>query len=251
MNQLYEELGFPSATKLHLAARRRGVPGTKEDAQRIANQNPVRQAIAPVSRSLGKAAAEDLNARWQMDLAEIRKDNKSTEKFALVVSDVFTRKLFVQPLQNKKPITVVEALKRIKAPKPYTVSTDRGGEFLNPVMGKYLDSINVVHRYKEAPNSLAVVDRGMQQLKQKLAHIQGNTGRPWGESLQKAAAALNNTPKDMLHGASPNEVGDDEPVQFMLYQDNAEQMQHNQDLLRVKQAKLGTTCFSALLCPQR
>ena len=176
-----------------------------------------------------------------MDLAEIRKDNKSTEKFALVVSDVFTRKLFVQPLQNKKPITVVEALKRIKAPKPYTVSTDRGGEFLNPVMGKYLDSINVVHRYKEAPNSLAVVDRGMQQLKQKLAHIQGNTGRPWGESLQKAAAALNNTPKDMLHGASPNEVGDDEPVQFMLYQDNAEQMQHNQDLLRKKQAKLGTT----------
>ena len=121
MNQLYEELGFPSAAKLFLAARRRGVPGTREDAERIAGQNPVRQANAPVARSLGKTAAEEPNARWQMDLAEIQNDNKSKEKFALVVSDVFARKLYAQPLLNKKPVSVVEALRRIEAPKPYTI----------------------------------------------------------------------------------------------------------------------------------
>ena len=38
------------------------------------------------------------------------------------------------PIPKKRHITVVEALKRIKAPKPYTVSTDRGKEFLNPEM---------------------------------------------------------------------------------------------------------------------
>ena len=167
------------------------------------------------------------------------------------MSDVFSRKLYVQPLSNKRPITVVEALMRIKAPKPYTVSTDRGGEFLNPVMGTYLDSIKVAHRYKEAPNALAVVDRGMQQLKQKLATIQGNTGRPWGESLKRAAAALNATPKEVLHGASANEVEEgDDPVEFMLYQDNAEKLQHNQSLLRKKQEKLGTS-FRAPLPTER
>ena len=102
MDQLYEELSFPSATQLHLAARRRGIPGSKEDAQRIATRNPVRQVIAPVQRSKGQTAAEDDNARWQMDLAEIRKDNKAKEKFALVVSNVFDRKLYVEPLPNKK-----------------------------------------------------------------------------------------------------------------------------------------------------
>ena len=254
MNQLYEELSFPSATQLHLAARRRGIPGSKEDAQRIATRNPVRQVIAPVQRSKGQTAAEDDNARWQMDLAEIRKDNKAKEKFALVVSNVFDRKLYVEPLLNKKPITVVEALKRIKAPKPYTVSTDRGTEFLNPNMEKYLDSINVKHRYKEekAPNSLAVVDRGIQLLKQKLANIQGNTGMRWGESLQKAASAVNNTHKqDVLHGASPNEVADDENVKFMLYQDNAMKLQHNQGLIKKKQESLGTAFRPPLTTDRR
>ena len=90
-----------------------------------------------MARILGQIAAEEPNARWQMDLAELQNDNRSNEKFALVVSDVFTRKLYAQPLLNKQPITVVEALKRIKAPEPYTISTGRGGEFINPTMERY------------------------------------------------------------------------------------------------------------------
>ena len=64
MDKIYMDLGFPSASKLYLAAKRRGIPGTKEDAQKIANQDPIRQTNAPVARSLGKAAAEEPTARW-------------------------------------------------------------------------------------------------------------------------------------------------------------------------------------------
>ena len=73
---LNDELSFPGARKLYLAAKKRGLNVTQQQAKLIAERNPGNQTIAPLQPSKGKTAAENLDARWQMDLAEVANDNK-------------------------------------------------------------------------------------------------------------------------------------------------------------------------------
>ena len=62
-----------------------------------------------------------------------------------------------------------------------------------------------------------------------MAKMMANSSESWVEILPKATAAYNNTPKGPLHGDAPAEVREDPQVKFMLLQDNARKLQHNQD----------------------
>ena len=73
---LYDELSFLEARKRYLAAKKRGLNVTQQQAKHIAERNPGNQVVAPLQTSKGKTAAENLDARWQMDLAEVANDNK-------------------------------------------------------------------------------------------------------------------------------------------------------------------------------
>ena len=83
--KLNDELGFTSASKLYLAAKRRGLKVTKEEAKQVAERNVGNQTIGPLQPSKGKTVAESPNARWQMDLADVKADvsGKSEDKFFL------------------------------------------------------------------------------------------------------------------------------------------------------------------------
>ena len=130
--KLNDELGFTSASKLYLAAKRRGLKVTKEEAKQVAERNVGNQTIGPLQPSKGKTVAESPNARWQMDLADVKADvgNQSEDKFFLNVVNVFNRKMYSEPLTSKTPEAVRGALKKIvaRAPtqKPITISSDRG-----------------------------------------------------------------------------------------------------------------------------
>ena len=52
--KLNDELGFTSASKLYLAAKRRGLKVTKEEAKLVAEQNEGNQTIGPLQPSRGK-----------------------------------------------------------------------------------------------------------------------------------------------------------------------------------------------------
>ena len=51
--------------------------------------------------------------------------------------------------------------------KPYTISTDEGGEINNNVMKAYLDSVGIKPRVKSKgdSNALGVVDKAIQTMK--------------------------------------------------------------------------------------
>ena len=118
------------------------------------NSNAAKQEISAAQPSKGKIAAETKNARWQADLAEFHPRDSGLKKlqYALVVVNVFDRKTYTRVLPDKKPATVVTAMKSIvqAAPeKPYTISTDRGEEFISPAMQAYLASVGIKPRPKE------------------------------------------------------------------------------------------------------
>ena len=218
--------------------------------------NATKQTLAPLQRSEGKTVAESEHARWQMDLAELN-DNKGSERYALCVVNIFDRKLFTEPLPNKRPTTVREALKKILARaggKPITISSDKGLEFTSAAMSDYLDSVSIAQRFKEPgdPNALGIVDRAIGLLKKKLATIGGTGGDRWGDALAKATTGLNATPKpEVLHGAAPDDVKGEPEVQFMLLQDNARKLQHNDALAAKRRTALERAGGKSATCGRR
>ena len=243
LRRLNEELGFPGQQALLLAARKRGIATTRQEVRELVESNATKQTLAPLQRSEGKTVAESEHARWQMDLAELN-DNKGSERYALCVVNIFDRKLFTEPLPNKRPTTVREALKKILARaggKPIAISSDKGLEFTSAAMSDYLDSVSIAQRFKEpgGPNALGIVDRAIGLLKKKLATIGGTGGDRWGDALAKATTGLNAMPKpEVLHGAAPDDVKGEPEVQFMLLQDNARKLQHNDALAAKRRTAL-------------
>ena len=132
-----------------------------------------------------------------------------------------------------------------RAPKlPYTISSERGTEFTDPQVESYITGLGVKQRFKDLGDvsAIAVVGRPIALLKRKLANIEAFTSTSWGSALQRATKALNDEPKEaVLHGASPNEVKDDENVNFMLLQDNADKMVLNQKVVDNREKALRTT----------
>ena len=95
----------------------------------------------------------------------------------------------------------------------------------------YLESIGIVQRFKDNldRNAIGVVDKAIQSIKQITARMMAEDGtHSWADVLPRATAAYNKTPKVPLHGDAPEEVHDDPQVKFMLLQDNARALQHNQ-----------------------
>ena len=68
-------------------------------------------------------------------------------RFLLIVIDVFSCHLWVEPLLNKTEESVIEAFQHIfqRTPKSRRLRTDRGGEFKRQKVEDYFNSINVKH----------------------------------------------------------------------------------------------------------
>ena len=74
-----------------------------------------------------------LHNQYDADLADMQKlkEKNNGVRFLLIVFDVFSSHLWVEPLLNKTEESVIEAFWRIfqRTPKPQRLQTDRGGKF--------------------------------------------------------------------------------------------------------------------------
>ena len=90
-----------------------------------------------------------LHDQYDADLANMQKLEEKNDgvRFLLIVIDVFSHHLWVEPLLNKTEESVIEAFRRIfqRTPKQRWLQTDCGGKFKGQKVGDYFDSINVKH----------------------------------------------------------------------------------------------------------
>ncbi|XP_069102146.1 uncharacterized protein [Argopecten irradians] len=88
-----------------------------------------------------------IDEECQADLLDVRNLAKHNDKiqYLLVVIDIFSKFLWIQPLSDKKSKSIVEALKKIFADGriPEKFYSDKGSEFENRWVKGYLDSQNV------------------------------------------------------------------------------------------------------------
>ena len=152
---------------------------------------------------------------------DFSQNTRGRNKYGLVVTDMFTKKVATKALPDKRAETVTAAAAEIipslvQEEGNYVVTTDLGNEFRG--LEEALPG-GAVHRQKDPTdrNATAVVDRAIQTLEKDLAGMVARRGGGWG--VDEAAEAYNARP-------------------FRVYQDNAEKFQHNKRLTEGRQRRL-------------
>ena len=70
---LAEQLHWPGLRQLWIAIRRKNIDVTKRQVKELVRSRGEKQIFGPLQRAEGKSLAEDIDTRWQMDLADLKK----------------------------------------------------------------------------------------------------------------------------------------------------------------------------------
>ena len=104
LKEFYEELSFPSKTKLRQAAKKRGISTEGIDA--LYKEKPVGQLFGKAPAQKGHIATTREHDKWQADIIDYKQFSKKANdgfQHALSVTNVFDRKTHVLPLKSKAP----------------------------------------------------------------------------------------------------------------------------------------------------
>jgi len=206
---------------------------TVKEAAAALRGSTQRELLAPQVRYQGHFAANAPGDQIQEDLidwgAANTKARKGGGQYALVATDVFTRKTEAEPLTNKQASTVEAAnarvLSRLGHKDNAVISTDKGQEWAG--IGKHYHPDNgqeLIHRTKDVAdrNGIAVVDSAIKNIKRDLAAEVGKEkGRTWGAHLHKVVQDLNEKANPAVFGP-PARVEENAVQEFKVLQRNAE-----------------------------
>ncbi len=169
---------------------------------------------------------------------------ESGARYALMLTDVFTREARAIPLGSKDPATVNAALgpaleNLTDGRKDYVLTTDKGAELsrAEEVMPE-----QAAHRTKQGPNDIAIADRLMQTLKRDLAASAARKGGDWDQALPKVVENYNSRDHPAVFG--PPENAELVPEQeFYVLKANADKFMANraQSERRISEVKESKT----------
>ena len=197
LRELGDEYNLRDPRKLLQIAQRQGIAATSKLATEALAGDVGRQVLRPPPRATGKAAATRPDSTLQADLIDFSNNLPPTSKgnrYAVVLSDVFTRELRTAAVPSKDPETVAAVLKPMitnltDGDQNYTLSTDKGAEFTR------LDlPVEAAHRLKAGKQDLAVIDRGIQTIKKGLASKTAKNNKEWDDNIEGVQRAYNATP---------------------------------------------------------
>ena len=180
---------------------------------------------------LGEQVQADL-----MDVSARSADNGGIN-FLLVVIDVFSKKVWVEPLERKTGKLVSEALFRVLRGKNYRfVQTDKGREFYNPQVSGVMEKLDAHHFSTENENlKAAVVERVNKTLRGKIQRYltHANTNR-YIDALPGLVRGYNNT-RHASTGVTPNEVSyeNQEDIWLRMYEKDGASLRRPQPKLDV------------------
>ena len=240
IQEIFEELNFPSAPRLKRVLTARKIPYDSKEVDSLVRGETTRQIQAPRYNFTGKIAASDLNSRWFADLIDFTaapsedagndvglRPTAANEKYILVVQDVFSRFIWTEALLNKRPQTVAAAFQKIldrAGVAPQTVVSDGGAEF-GEIFQKVLSANNIMYTQKDKTdiNAIATIDTAIGNLKKALARdTRKQQTNNWASRLQKVTLGQNNLPnEEYLEGVAPNDVSQNEDLLDHLRKNNA------------------------------
>lgn len=153
-----------------------------------------------------------IDSLWEMDLADfsaIQADNDGY-KLLLVVIDVFSKFLWVQPLKDKRAHSVIKALKVILSTrKPRSIKSDKGSEFKNKDVQMFLKKEGISTYYSQNETKAAVVERVIRTLKSSIyRYFRHEQTHRYVNVIQNLVSDYNNRPHRSIGQFSPSDVNE-------------------------------------------
>ena len=230
LKELANDKNIRDSRKLYQYAKAKGVFVTYSMATRALRDSVQRQILAPPPSGRGHFASSRPGQDSQADLIDFSKNTskKNKNRYAVVGTDVFTRKVAIEPVKTKNAATVRGAMRNILREldadeedgerRPALIRTDKGNEFST------LNGDKDIHQARDVRDTsgLAVVDRAIKTIKRDLAAEVGKAkGTKWADVAEKVVQDHNEKPTPAVSGAPENVTKN--PIQeFKVLQKNAE-----------------------------
>lgn len=212
ISKLYYNLDEPTAFSSHGPLQRASQKSSRQVNRFLENQSVYskhKQVRYKFPRR--KTTGEFVFSHVQADLVEMIKFSRNNKgyRYCLTMIDCYSRYAFTIPIKRKTGDNVAQALQStfesIKMYPAFLV-TDRGKEFLNSQVNKYLKSrrINLIH--PESEIKCAMVERFNRTWKTRLykylTHAKTNK---WIDAGRKITTAINNS-RHRMTGYTPTQV---------------------------------------------
>ena len=151
-----------------------------------------------------------IDSQFDADLSDVNNIAKENDgiRYLLFVIDIFSRFLWVKPLKDKTAKSVLDALKEVfKMRKPVRLRVDKGSEFVNRWVKKYLKD-NDIHLFvtqssKKANYAERVIKTFRLLLWRFLRHKRNYR---YIDHLQHLVENYNSTPHSSLNFIAPKDV---------------------------------------------
>ena len=123
--------------------------------------------------SRNKTIVMSIDEQWQADLCDMASRAKDNDghTFLLTVIDCFSKFAWVEPLMDKSGGEILKALKRIlerSGRAPQRLQTDKGSEFLNAQVQRFLKKRNIEFFTTNSEMKAAIVERFNRTLKTRM-----------------------------------------------------------------------------------
>ena len=173
----------------------------------------------PVIRKLKKRKvySEFKDNIWGVDLADMQSLSRKNKgvKYLSCAIDLYSKYVFVIPLENKKGISVTNGFNKIikqSNRKPNKIWVDQGGEFYNNVFKKWLSDNDIIMYSTYNEGKSVVAERFIRTLKNKLyKHMTAIGKNVYYDVLDDVVNKYNNTKHSTIK-MKPIDVGNNKRV---------------------------------------
>lgn len=154
------------------------------------------------------------NVQWSMDLMDVQNLSKENDdiKYLLILIDTLSKYLRVVVLRQKSAKDVLNALKLVfeSGVKSHSIRSDRGGEFKNRLVQKFLKEKGVRLFFANQNSKASIAERVIRTIRGRLfRYFQKNRTYRYIDILPDIVENYNSTPHRSLGGLAPNEVTSD------------------------------------------
>jgi transposase InsO family protein len=222
MNELLNELyynptsGFQGLDKLYKKAKAMDKKITKKFVKEWLDEQEkqqITQQEKKTKRIFNSIISPEVRNNFQADIMYLPHPTKNRFKYLLTCIDVYSRKVFAEPIKNKNTEHTLKAMQKIlkKSGIPKNLNVDAGGEFDNKVFKEYADEQNITiwMSNPEQENKNSIIERFHRTLRNMLLKYEIATKKPYINDLQKLIKNYNDTEHSTIQ-TEPNKIWNDE-----------------------------------------
>lgn len=229
IKNVYENNNYPSYDRLVKLVKQQDKTITRDLIKKwIESQTEIQLLrIQAKEKPAGHITVDYLNEVWNIDIFDFSKyyrDNNNY-KYMFVAIDIFSRKVFIEPLTEKNSEACASALQVIimeNKVKPRLISSDDDGAFNSKPFNKILEINKIAHHttIRGDHNALGIIDSFARKLRLIISRMFiRNKNTRWITNIKDIINKYNDTPHPALGKLTPNQATEEEN-HYIIYQIN-------------------------------